>query len=61
MAGTAAMWSQARRGWVAHRGSRGGQAIAPTLEAARLAKLGDKMLLVGVKRLEVSPLSDILV
>ena len=36
-------------------------AIAPTQEAARLAKLGHEMLLVGVKCLEASPVSDILV
>ena len=58
---------EARRGWVvAHPGSSiggGGKpsAIAPTQEAARLAKLGHEMLIVGVKCLEASPVSDILV
>ena len=57
---------EARRGWVvAHPGSSMGggkpSAIAPTQEAARLAKLGHEMLLVGVKCLEASPVSDILV
>ena len=42
-------------------GQRGGRAIAPTLEAVRLAKLDHEMLPVGVRCFEVSPVSDILV
>ena len=43
-------------GWV-----DGGEAIAPNLEAATLAKLGQKMLRVWWKCLEVSPVGDIVV
>ena len=60
----AAMLSQEGVGccppWVKHGGGKP-SAIAPTQEAARLAKLGHEMLLVGVKCLEASPVSDILV
>ena len=60
----AAMWRQEGGGLLPTLGQTGGgkpSAIAPTQEAARLAKLGHEMLLVGVKCLEASPVSDILV
>ena len=61
----AAMWRQEGGGLLPTLGQAWGggkpSAIAPTQEAARLAKLSDKMLLVGVKCLEASPVSDILV
>ena len=60
----AAMWSQEGGGLLPTLGQAwGGQAVGncPHPGSCKLAKLGHEMLLVGVKCLELSPVSDILV